>query len=36
MATRLVHLGHSSLETIGNLLSVNKASTIADRTSAAS
>lgn len=28
VATKLVHIGHSSLETIGNLLSVNRASTI--------
>ena len=28
VATKLVHIGHSSLETIGNLLNVNKASTM--------
>lgn len=29
-ASKIVHMGHQSLETIGNLLNVNRASTMAE------
>ena len=32
-ASKLVHIGHQSLETIGNLLNVNRAATMGERES---
>ena len=31
-ASKLVHMGHSSLETIGNLLNANRAASIGEET----